>query len=44
MNINNLALKNLYDHKKWTKNVRNLVISDNNISSISIILELCTNL
>jgi len=44
MNINNTALKNLRDHTKWTKNVKNLIISDNNISSIGVILELCTNL
>ena len=38
MKIDNKALKNLYDHAKWMKNLKNLIVSDNNIISIGAIL------
>ncbi len=44
MNINNKALLHFNDHSNWTNKIKLLDLSNNNLSNIAIVLELCSNL
>lgn len=39
MKITNHGLKNFHDHSKWIKNVKQLILSANNISTLVPILK-----
>ncbi len=44
MNITNRGLAHFNDHTNWTSKIKLLNLSDNNLSNIAIVLELCSNL
>jgi Leucine-rich repeat (LRR) protein len=44
MNITNASLKIIQDHSKWIKNIKSLIISDNNVSDIDVVFTICKNI
>jgi Leucine-rich repeat (LRR) protein len=44
MNITNDSLRIIEEHSKWIKNIKSLIISDNNVSEMDVVFTVCKNL